>query len=210
MAGLSCFFRQLVYVKTQRRFFQPTHLIEHDELSKHRTHNTITTASKRMEIQEMKRLFIAALAALGLAFGVGTVAMAEGYAPQKVVYHINYDNPKRQQGALRNIQNHINAVGVDKLDLKVVMHGNGLSLLTYPEAVGATKMKVGNASDDMQARVSTLKGQGVAFLVCANTVKGRNINVEDHLYDVEESDIVPSGVAELASLQNKGYAYIKP
>ena len=30
------------------------------------------------------------------------------------------------------------------------------------------------------------------------------------LYYVEEADIVPSGVAQLAVLQSQGYAYIKP
>ncbi|MCK4834711.1 MAG: hypothetical protein KAT12_08025, partial [Gammaproteobacteria bacterium] len=50
-----------------------------------------------------------------------TAAQAgDRYGKQKVVYHINYDNPKKQAGALRNIQNHINAVGAENLDLKVV------------------------------------------------------------------------------------------
>lgn len=52
---------------------------------------------------------------------------SEGYGHQKVVYHINYDNAKKQSSTLRNIQNHINAVGADNLEIKVVLHGNGLS-----------------------------------------------------------------------------------
>ena len=34
--------------------------------------------------------------------------------------------------------------------------------------------------------------------------------MEDHLYNVDSADIVPSGVAELAHLQAQGYTYIKP
>jgi intracellular sulfur oxidation DsrE/DsrF family protein len=132
------------------------------------------------------------------------------YAPQKVVYHVNGYGEKVQIGALRNIQNHINAVGADKLTVAVVMHGNGLSLLTLPEAVGVTKMKEGNASTDMQARVDGLRNQGVRFLVCANTLKGRKVVPDDHLYRVSEGDIVPSGVAELSKLQLEGYTYVKP
>ena len=30
------------------------------------------------------------------------------------------------------------------------------------------------------------------------------------LYDVDDEDVVPSGVAEVAKLQLEGYAYIKP
>ena len=142
---------------------------------------------------------------------VGGIAVAgDRYAKQKVVYHINYDNPKDQAGALRNIQNHMNAVGAENLELKVVMHGKGLTLLLTPDQFKNTKLKMGNATDEMQAKISGLKSQGVGFEVCANTLKGKKINYEDDLYDVEKADIVPSGVAEVANLQAMGYSYIKP
>ncbi len=133
------------------------------------------------------------------------------YSKQKVVYHINYDNPKKQTGALRNIQNHINAVGAENMDIKVVLHGNGLALLLNPDSLPKlNKFKFANANDTMAAKIDGLKNQGVAFNVCANTVKGRKVNLEDDLYDVSQSDIVPSGVAELTHLQAQGYTYIKP
>ena len=145
------------------------------------------------------------------SFVVSGQALAEGYGKQKVVYHINYDNPKQQAGALRNIQNHINAVGADNLDLKVVLHGNGLALLLEPDSLDKLKkFKHANADDKMTAKVSDLKGQGVSFHVCANTVRGRKVDVETDLYDVDKQDIVPSGVAEVAKLQAMGYSYIKP
>ena len=151
------------------------------------------------------RLFgmvIAALAALSFS------AVAGGYGKQKVVYHINYDNPKAQAGALRNIQNHINAVGKDNLDLKVVLHGKGLTLLLEPTA--KTKFPGGNATDTITAKIAGLKDQGINFHVCANTVRGKKVDYENDLYDVSKGDIVPSGVAELAKLQAQGYMYIKP
>jgi hypothetical protein len=155
----------------------------------------------------MKKLVIVLLGAVVMAAAMaGPVVAAE---KQKVVYHVNYYGAKQQAGALRNIQNHINAVGAENLDLKVVMHGNGVSLLMYPDALGSNKMKEGNANDEMQAKITNLKGQGVKFNVCANTLKGRKV-AEDDLYDFSKADIVPSGVAELAILQSQGYAYIKP
>jgi len=160
----------------------------------------------------MKR-FTTLVTALLMGFGLwSTQAFAlNGYAKQKVVYHVNYDNPKKQAGALRNIQNHINAVGAENLDLKVVMHGHGLSLLLEPEAlVRVPKFKKANATEKMTAKIDNLKGQGVDFSVCANTVRGRKVNVDTDLYNVEKGDIVPSGVAELAHLQSQGYVYIKP
>lgn len=140
-----------------------------------------------------------------------TVHANERYGNQKVVYHINYDDPKKQTGALRNIQNHINAVGAENLDLKVVLHGNGLALLLDPDSLEKlNKFKHANANETMTAKIDSLKSQGVEFNVCENTVRGRKVNVETDLYNVDKKDIVPSGVAEVARLQAMGYSYIKP
>ena len=149
---------------------------------------------------------------IGISLLMTSTAYAnDRYGKQKVVYHINYDNPKQQAGALRNIQNHINAVGAENLDLKVVLHGNGLALLLEPDSLEKlTKFKHANANESMTARIDTLKSQGVAFNVCANTISGRKVDRETDLYNVSVDDIVPSGVAEVARLQAMGYSYIKP
>lgn len=147
----------------------------------------------------MKKLLIVLTATL-LAFGAGIGnSIAAGYGKQKVVYHVNYDTEKRQIGAMRNVQNHINAVGADKLDLRVVMHGKGYTLL-----------KRANNDPNFEQKVANLKKQGVKMQICANTLRGKKINAKNDLYDVSESDIVPSGVAEIAHLQKKGYSYVKP
>jgi intracellular sulfur oxidation DsrE/DsrF family protein len=146
----------------------------------------------------MKKL-VALMFVPALMLGFTTAANAAGYGKQKVVYHINYDNEKAQDGALRNIQNHINAVGKENLDLRVVMHGKGLTLLQRA-----------NTDLTMQQKVQNLKDQGIKFNVCANTLRGKKINYKNDLYDTAEADIVPSGVAELAHLESQGYSYIKP
>ena len=99
---------------------------------------------------------------------------------------------------MRNIQNHINAVGAKNLDLKVVVHGNGIFM-----------MKSAKGAGKLQSAIASLKSQDVNFAVCANTLKGKKIG-QDELYEVFDNDIVPSGVAELTYLQQKGYTYIKP
>lgn len=162
-----------------------------------------------MKTNTMKYLSVVFTALMMLS--AGTAIANERYGKQKVVYHINYDDPKKQTGALRNIQNHINAVGAENLDLKVVLHGNGLALLLEPDSLAKLKkFKHANADNKMTARIDGLKNQGVAFNVCANTVKGRKIDVKSDLYNVDDKDIVPSGVAEVARLELLGYAYIKP
>ena len=124
------------------------------------------------------------------------------YGKQKVVYHINYpggDSDKKYFGAMRNIQNHINAVGAENLEIKVVVHGNGIGVL-----------KSAKLNEKLQSNVANLKSQNVSFDVCKNTLKGKKINYEKDLYDVFDEDIVPSGVAELSHLQQQGFTYIKP
>ena len=162
----------------------------------------------------MKALHVKILSAflMGMCLLMTATAYAnDRYGKQKVVYHINYDNPKKQAGALRNIQNHINAVGAENLDLKVVLHGNGLALLLEPDALTKLKkFKHANANDTMTAKIDNLKDQGIQFNVCENTVKGRKVDVDTDLYSVDKGDIVPSGVAEVARLQQMGYAYVKP
>lgn len=162
-----------------------------------------------MNISQVKYLSVV-LMSLSLLV-VSTAFANDRYGKQKVVYHINYDNPKQQAGALRNIQNHINAVGKENLDMKVVLHGNGLAMLVEPDSLKKlTKFKYANADENMTAKVDNLKSQGVAFNVCANTINGRNVDRETDLYNVSVDDIVPSGVAEVARLQAMGYSYIKP
>lgn len=147
-------------------------------------------------------LTIAAALAVTAAALVGAASADERYGKQKVVYHINYDggqDDKAYRGALRNIQNHINAVGKENIEIKVVLHGNGVGLLQHA-----------TANDKLQMDVTSLKTQHVAFNVCNNTLVGRKIDYSKDLFEVFEDDIVPSGVAELSRLQQMGYTYIKP
>lgn len=144
----------------------------------------------------MKKLLTIAIAAMLPLVGAGSALAAE---KQKVVYHLNSDDAKHQMAFMQNVQNHINAVGKENLDLRVVMHGPGVSLLQNAKK-----------NEDVKSRVDNLKLQGISFNVCANTLKGKKINAKTDMYDVTEKDIVPSGVAEIAILQGKGYAYVKP
>lgn len=147
----------------------------------------------------MKKAFALLTLPLLIAATGLNVALAGGYGKQKVVYHINYDDQKALNGAMRNIQNHINAVGKENLDLRVVLHGKGVSLLLY-------------AKEDLmlQEKVDNLKSQGIKFNICNNTLRGRKLDYKKDLFAVADEDIVPSGVAEIAALQAQGYVYIKP
>lgn len=151
-----------------------------------------------------KAAIFALVALLGLA---GTAAQAgdakNGYNKQKVVYHIN--NINSATGALRNVKNHLNAVGDENLDIIVVTHSSGAFALV-DGAMGKTDKKTGKVYD-FRDMIATLANRGVKFQICANTIKGKKI---DKSKINENAEIVPSGVAQIADLEQKGYLYIKP
>src|SRR5690554_288120 len=82
----------------------------------------------------------------------------EPYGKQKVVYQMNTPNVDMQIQILRNINNHVRAVGADNMDLDVVVFAGGLSALetSKPELVSA---------------IENLRNQGVEFKICNNTLK---------------------------------------
>lgn len=128
-------------------------------------------------------------------------ARSEPYAPQKVVYHLGAaeswfgDSFKSKLG---NIRNHLTAVGDANAQIAVVMHGDGVNLLLKAK---------GNST--LASAVDALRARGVRFLVCRNTLLDRRLDVAS-LHGFTAADIVPSGVAEIASLQQQGYVYLRP
>ncbi|MCL4765610.1 MAG: DsrE family protein [Hyphomicrobiaceae bacterium] len=146
--------------------------------------------------------FLAIVLALA-AVGTGATAGDNGrYGKQKVVYHINEDGGEASKAhlrALNNIQNHINAVGAENMELKIVLHGDGVNVLK--DAVSNLRL---------QGQVVNLKDQKVSFAICNNTLVQRKIDYQKDLFEVDKADIVPSGVAELSHLQQQGYTYVKP
>jgi len=141
------------------------------------------------------------LHSLLLVLAMAVSGMAGAATPEdktRVVYHVNQGDPGLHMAAMRNVQDHISAVGAENMDIKLVMHGGGINLLV-----------AANDHPDIQAAVDRLKLQGVDFQVCRNTLTSRQMPMEA-LYDTTEADIVPSGVAQLSILQREGYTYIKP
>lgn len=158
----------------------------------------------------MKKSIIVAAALLGmLSTSVFAAPPAKngkalnGYDPQKVVYHINDIN--KANGAFRNAKNHLNAVGDKNIEMIIVTHSSGAFALV-DGAMGKKDKKTGKVFN-FNDTIAALANRGVRFEICANTIRGKKIN--KNLIN-EHAEIIPSGVAELAYLEQKGYLYIKP
>jgi intracellular sulfur oxidation DsrE/DsrF family protein len=135
------------------------------------------------------------------ATGVLWAAPKGYYTDQKVVYHNNgegLDNAAYFRKLLNNLRNHVAALGKDHVEIRVVDHGDGIVML-----------QMAKTDEKLAQSIDARKADGVRFLVCQNTLDERNIDWHT-LYGVNEQDIVPSGVAELARLQTMGFVYIHP
>jgi intracellular sulfur oxidation DsrE/DsrF family protein len=141
-------------------------------------------------------LLLAACCATG-----ASAAPPSYYADQKVVYHNNGgapDNASYFLKMLNNLRNHVNAVGKEHVEIKVVDLGDGVTLL-----------QLANTDPKLASLIDARKADGVRFMICQNTLDDRKIDWHT-LYGAKEDDIVPSGVAELVRLQGTGFSYIHP
>jgi len=118
-------------------------------------------------------------------------------APDRVVYHVN-NTDAQANGALRNIGNHLEVNPQAKI--VVVTHAKGVDFL-----MNDAKDKNGNPYN---IKVEALKAKGVEFDVCQITLRNRKLAKSQF---IPEATFVPSGVAEITKLQQRGgYAYVRP
>jgi intracellular sulfur oxidation DsrE/DsrF family protein len=141
----------------------------------------------------MKALFgLIALFALA-----GCASTGDSVGPDKVVYHLNSGLEQATNG-LRNIRNHLEVN--PKAQIVVVTHAQGVDFLM--------KGKKDANGNPYETIVQDLKGQGVKFDVCQITLRNRKLARDQFIDEVE---YVPSGVAEIARLQQReGFAYLRP
>jgi uncharacterized protein len=117
--------------------------------------------------------------------------------PDKVVYHFNEGLAQATNG-LRNIRNHLEVN--PKAKITVVAHALGVDFLM--------KGKKDANGNPYETIVQDLESQGVKFDVCLITLRNRKLSKDQFIEDVT---YVPSGVAEIARLQQReGFAYLRP
>ena len=137
---------------------------------------------------------LAAVSALLLMAGCASTGPV---GPDEVVYHLNAGLEQATNG-LRNIRNHLEVNPQAKI--VVVAHAQGVDYLM--------KDKKDANGNPYEVAVEDLKRQGVRFDVCEITLRNRKLSRAQF---IEDATFVPSGVAEIARLQQReGYAYLRP
>ncbi|EMA40183.1 DsrE family protein [Halococcus hamelinensis] len=110
-----------------------------------------------------------------------------------VVFHHSNDDPELHARVTNNVANLLDDSTVETDAVALVANSGGLRLLV--------------ADSSQREAVETLQERGVVFKQCRNTFAGTEVGEDDLIDGVE---VVPSGVGELARLQEAGYAYLRP
>jgi intracellular sulfur oxidation DsrE/DsrF family protein len=154
-------------------------------------------------------LVLVGVPVLGAAQSMGMGG--EGESP-KVVYHVDYKDPRRFSAQLTSIYNMVHHYRNRLLDydVRVVVNSFGVRFFTGDNLAG-TPFEAGEAlkeqREELKGRIQSLMGTyDVQIAICDITREQVGLAKEDFYEGVS---FVPSGVVELARLQQKGFAYIK-
>ena len=124
------------------------------------------------------------------------------------VYHCDFGDPQRFSQMLQNILNHYSAYEFDAFKLKIVVVAHAAGLKFFLEDLSGTPWEKETINPEIYQRFVGLTKYGVEAYLCQITYKRQNIDPAKTRKDTFLK-FVPSGVATVAELQGKGFAYVK-
>jgi intracellular sulfur oxidation DsrE/DsrF family protein len=124
------------------------------------------------------------------------------------VYHCDFGDPQRFSQMLQNMLNHYSAYDFDAFKLKLVVVAHGAGLKFFLEDRTGTPWEKDNIDPEIYQRFVGLTKYGAEAYLCQITYKRLKIDPAKTRKDVFLR-FVPSGVATVAELQGKGFAYLK-
>lgn len=114
---------------------------------------------------------------------------------KKVVYHI--DEMRKWPQLLGNVKNMLRYYEEQKEENEIVVVVNGEAVTLY---------LADPSNEELMQSIAFMK-QGVAFHVCYNSIKGWEIKEDTLPCGIV---IVPAAVADIVTLEEQGFCYIKP
>jgi len=168
-------------------------------------------------VDSSRRGFLGTLAVSGATLAASR-AMA---APEKLdlgslkkdtdiacLYHCDFGDPQRFSQLLTNMNNHLSVYEFDTMRVKLVLVTHGAGVQFFLDDLAGTPWANNKIDPDLYKRFVGLSKFGVEAYLCEITFKRNNIDLARAKKD-SFLKFVPSGVATVAELQNKGYAYLK-
>lgn len=164
-----------------------------------------------------RRNFIGALALSGAALGATRVAAAPAQMSLSDIkkdtdiaclYHCDFGDAQRFSQMLTNMNNHLSAYEFDPMRVKLVIVTHGAGVKYFLADRSGTPWEKDQIDDDLFKRYVGLTKFGVECYLCEITFKRNKIDFAKARND-PSLKFVPSGVATVAELQSKGFAYLK-
>ncbi len=125
------------------------------------------------------------------------------------LYHCDFGDNARYDAMLRNINNHLSAHEFDPMAIKIVIVAHGPGIKFHLTDLAGTPWEKAPAIDpDYAKRMAALAQYGVEVYLCRITFERMGLDLA-RAKTLPYIKIVPSGVATVAFLQSKGYAYLK-
>jgi intracellular sulfur oxidation DsrE/DsrF family protein len=164
-----------------------------------------------------RRGFLGALAASGATLTATQLAAAPGKLDLgqlkkdtdiACAYHCDFGDPRRFGQMLTNINNHLSVYEFDTLRVKIVVVAHGAGLKFFLEDLSGSPWAKDTVDPELYKRFAGLTKFGVEGYLCEITYKRQNIDMAKTRKDAFLK-FVPSGVATVAELQSKGFAYLK-
>ncbi len=124
------------------------------------------------------------------------------------VYHCDYGDPARFAQTLTNISNHYSAYGADPFALQIALVAHGPSVKFFLDNLAGTPWKDEAIPADIARQIDGVSKNGLKVHLCEITFSRLKLD-KAKARDAEFITFVPSGVATVAALQGKGFAYLK-
>jgi intracellular sulfur oxidation DsrE/DsrF family protein len=124
------------------------------------------------------------------------------------LYHCDFGDPKRFGQLLTNMNNHLSVYEFDNMKVKLVIVTHGAGVQFFLDDLSGTPWADNKIDPDLYKRFAGLTKFGVEAYLCEITFKRNKIDFAKAKKD-SFLKFVPSGVATVAELQSKGFAYIK-
>jgi hypothetical protein len=125
------------------------------------------------------------------------------------LYHCDFGDDKRYSDMLRNINNHLSVYNFDPLGTKIVIVAHSVGIKYHLKSLGGTPWEKHPAIDpELEKRMDALAKYGVDVYLCKITFDRQKLDLA-LAKDAPYIKLVPSGVAAVAALQSKGFAYLK-
>lgn len=124
------------------------------------------------------------------------------------IYHCDFGDAPRFAQMLNNISNHYSVYGSNAFDIQLVTVVHSVGVKFFLETLDGTSWQNERLSPELFERVVGLSKNGLAVYLCEITFQRLKLD-RNKVRKADFIRFVPSGVATVAALQAKGFAYLK-